>query len=273
MRACLVNGVESRSVAVADRGLQYGDGLFETLRLVGGRPRLLADHLARLARGCARLGIPVPPPALLEEEISRVAAVCDPDGIVKVIVTRGEGGRGYRPPTTASPTRIVSGHEPPAHDPRSSSAGIVLRLCTTRLGRNPVLAGLKHLNRLEHVLARAEWDDPAVPEGLMLDDRGFAVCGTQSNVFAVLGDRLVTPPVDQCGVAGVMRGFVLRIAATAGIAVDVRPVPMNSLHDAREVFVTSAVVGIWPVREFDGRSRVAGPVAHRLQAGLAEAAP
>jgi 4-amino-4-deoxychorismate lyase len=268
---CRVNGVVADSVPVADRGLQYGDGLFETLRLVSGRPRFLSRHLARLAAGCRQLGFAAPEQAAIEADIAAVAAETPPEGVVKLIVTRGAGGRGYRPGSAAAPTRVVLGYPPPGYDPSWWNEGIELRLCATRLGSNPRLAGIKHLNRLEQVLARAEWDDAAIPEGLMLDDRGRAVCGTQANLFVALGDRLVTPSLDRCGVAGVMRGFVLEHAAAAGIDAEVREVTVEELAMAREIFVTNAVIGIWPVSAFADRSYAPGRYARLFQRLLAEA--
>jgi 4-amino-4-deoxychorismate lyase len=270
---CRVNGRVADTVVALDRGLNYGDGLFETVRLVGGAPRFWPRHLARLTAGCERLGFACPAATLLEAEVQSVADVTPPDGIVKLVVTRGAGGRGYRPPATAEPTRIVTGHGAPAYDPAWTTGGIALRVCSTHLGRNPRLAGIKHLNRLEQVLARAEWTDDDVAEGLMLDASGLAICGTQSNLFLARDGVLATPRLDQCGVAGVMRGFVLECARSLGLGLEVRDVPLSEVEAAPELFVTNAVVGIWPVSAFAGHRLPVGPIAQRLQAALAAAVP
>ncbi len=212
-------------------------------------------HLERLAEGCARLAIPVPDTATLAAEIDAVMA--GRDGVVKVIVTRGTGPRGYRPPAAPQPTRIVAGFagEPP---PRPA-AGVRVRLCRTRLGRNPALAGIKHLGRLEQVLARAEWQDETIVEGLMLDEAGHVVCGTHSNLFVLRGRTLLTPRLDQCGVRGIMRRALWSWATERQIEVrETRLLPADWM-DADEVLITNALRGALAVSEIDGLAqRVSG---------------
>ena len=260
----LVNGVESSAISVDDRGLQYGDGLFETMAATNGRVRNFARHMERLADGGRRLGLPVPDPNLVAAECER-ALVGLGAGSVKLMVTRGPGPRSYRPPAEPSVTRIVVSSAPkPRNDPED---GIVVRLCDTPLGLNPRLAGLKHLNRLEQVLACAEWDDPEVGEGLMLSMDGRLVCATAANVFLVAGGRLVTPEIRDCGVAGVMRQVVLKAAAALGIPVSIEDVRPEALDSADEVFVTNAVTGVRPVGELMGvRKWAVGEVTRRLMA-------
>jgi len=262
----LVNGVESTGVAVDDRGLQYGDGLFETMAAVDGRIRHFGLHLARLDEGCRRLRIPVPAADQLEHECSRVL-----EGLgaatVKLIVTRGPGPRGYRPPAEPSVSRIVMSS---AARPRSEHTAITVRICETRLGQNRLLAGLKHLNRLEQVMACSEWDDPAIAEGLMLSMDGRLICATAANLFLVRGGCLVTPDVRDCGVAGVMRRLVLDIAARIDIPARVEDLRPESLGQADEVFLTNAVAGIRPVGEILGTGRwAAGGVTRALAAAAA----
>jgi 4-amino-4-deoxychorismate lyase len=255
----LVNGRPGNTLDVLDRGLQYGDGLFETVAIRAGRPRLLRHHLERLADGCRRLLMDAPDPDLIAREIAEVVRA--PAAVVKVIVTRGIGGRGYRPPKGLQASRIVASFPWPDHSGGQSAAGIRLRTCTTRLSSNPRLAGIKHLGRLEQVLARAEWQDDSIAEGLMLDEAGHVVCGTQSNLFALIAGELVTPRVDRCGVAGVMRRAVLEWASGRGVPtreVDLRP---QELPGAAEMFVTNAIVGAWPARELDGRALPRGTMA------------
>jgi 4-amino-4-deoxychorismate lyase len=258
----LVNGSETAGIAADDRGLQYGDGLFETMAAAGGRIRHLALHLARLEDGCRRLRIPMPSAGLLSDECDRVLEGLG-TGTVKLTITRGPGPRGYRPPAEPSVTRIVVSS---AARPRND-APMVVRLCETRLGLNPLLAGLKHLNRLEQVMACAEWDDPAIGEGLMLSSDGRLVCATAANVFLVEAGRLVTPAIRDCGVAGVMRQVVLAAAADSGLTAVIEDVHPDRLATADEVFVTNAVVGIRPVAELVGVRRwTAGEVTRSLMA-------
>ncbi len=248
----LVNGREDDCIDPMDRGLHYGDGLFETMAVRGGRVRFLDWHLERLADGAARLAIPLPEPGTLAAEIAAVSAA--DRGVVKLMLTRGAGERGYRPPPHPEPMRMLVGLPWPALAPAAWSEGVRVGWCRMRLGRNPRLAGIKHLNRLEQVLARAEWDDAAMAEALMMDDRGHVICGTQTNLFARIAGRWTTPLLDQCGVAGVMRRAFMEWAAARGEPVIERELPAAELAGAGALLLTNAVVGAWPVRELAGRA-------------------
>ncbi len=208
--ALLINGLQptdrTHALGVDDRGLQYGDGVFETALLIRGRIRFLEDHLLRLEAGCLRLGITCPERAALLKDLGVLTAGRG-EGVLKIIVTRGGGGRGYRPPDKPAPTRILALY-PLVGATALPGAGIAVRWCETRLGRNPGLAGIKHLNRLEQVLAQAEWRDPTIAEGLMLDTEGEVVAATSGNLFIVRDGMLSTPDLRYCGIRGVMRGRV-----------------------------------------------------------------
>jgi 4-amino-4-deoxychorismate lyase len=240
-----VNGVEGGSVSVDDRGLQYGDGLFETMGATDGRVRRFAQHMARLADGCRRLGMPAPPVELIEHDCLRAIADFGA-AVVKLTLTRGPGPRGYPPPPEPSLTRIVVSTAQQVSEAEAARP-LTLQVCETRLGRNPLLAGMKHLNRLEQVLAGAELRDSGADEGLMrsIDDR--IVCATAANMFMVREGTLMTPAIDDCGVAGVMREVVLRIAPTLGIPVAIGNYTLDDLARADECFLTNAVRGIRPV--------------------------
>lgn len=260
----LVDGIAGTGVAADDRGLGYGDGLFETVLWVGGEAPLWSRHMQRLAEGCGRLGLPLPDPAQLHAD-SRQATDGLARAVVRITWTRGRGPRGYAPPRPAMPTRIVAAAPAPLRPGDWSARGIRVRFCDTRLGIQPRLAGLKHLNRLEQVLARAEWQDPAVAEGLMRDLDGHVVCATAANLFAVVDGEPATPAVDRCGVAGVARAEILeRLPACR-----VRTIDTETLMRADEVFLSSSVRGIVPVGDLDGRTLVVGPVARALGAHFA----
>lgn len=267
MLAVLVNGVEcvdpAQAISVADRGLGYGDGLFETMLLQQGRVRFLESHLARLEAGCRRLRIDYPGHERLRAEIAHVCTSAN-EGVVKLIVTRGIGARGYRAREVGAPTRIVSLHAPPP----AGNTTVRVRWCEMRLSRNPVLAGMKHLNRLEQVLAQSEWDDPAIEEGFMLDSEGELVGATASNVFVVRGHELATPDLRFCGIRGVMRGEVMRLASQLGIAINEEPLWPENLDAATEIFVTNAVRGIRAVVALDGRTWPLGQVTQSLMKAL-----
>lgn len=250
----LIDGVPSTAIPALDRGLLYGDGLFETVRFVAGCAPLWSRHMERLAYSCARLGLPIPDAGLIAREC---AELMHADGLVRITLTRGSGERGYALPRTPVPTRIVAAFPAPSF---WLGDGIQVRFCATRLAEQPALAGLKHLNRLEQVLARAEWDDSAIAEGLMLDFNDHVVSATAANLFAVIGGRLVTPPVHRCGVAGVARAEVLALRDT-----DVRELRRDELLCADEVFLSSSVRGIVPVIAIGDVRFGVGPITSGLR--------
>jgi len=267
--ASWVDGQPAVSLPVDDRGLAYGDGVFETVRVRAGRMHLLDGHMQRLARGCDALGLLIDLEALQVELRGFVAAqglAGRPDFTLKLIVTRGSAGRGYRPLPESVPRRLLLAY--PAHTFPAANAqdGIALFECALRLGINPALAGIKHLNRLEQVLARSEWrDDQRYAEGLLRDCDGRVIEGTMSNICLVSEGTLITPRLNRCGVAGVLRGFLLARALTLGIAVSEREVNREDIETADEVFVCNSVIGIWPVRELGNRRWLPGPLTRRLQ--------
>lgn len=257
----LVNGVEADRVSALDRGLAYGDGLFETIRATDGVAPLWARHLARLHEGCARLGLPAPGIGTLADEFARVVGG-SPDAVVKIILTRGIGERGYAPPAIANSTRIVAAFPTPRLPADWYRDGIRVRCCELRLAAQPRLAGIKHLNRLEQVLARGEWSDADVVEGLMFDQRDNLVSATSANVFAAVDGELRTPPVDACGVAGVLRGALLEALPD----VRVQTTTKEDLMRADELFLTSSVRGVLPVRALDESALRVGRHARAAQA-------
>ncbi len=245
MLAALYNGVavspDQPVIHLDERGLLYGDGVFETMLLQNGQVRFIDDHLQRLRQGCEQLHILTPENKLLDDELAQLQQQ-HREGIIKLIITRGRGGRGYRP-SVNQPTRILQLFASVV----ASTGGITVRWCETRWARNSLLAGIKHLNRLEQVMAQSEWNDPQIAEGLMLDTEDELISGTMSNVFMMIDDVLVTPDLRFCGVQGVMRKNVLRYARDMNILVEERAVRSEELRSATEVFVTNTVRGIQPV--------------------------
>lgn len=227
-----------------DRGLAYGDGVFETILVHRGAPVWWEAHVARLAAGAARLGIPLPDaPQLRAEADALVAGMAR--GVLKLILTRGSGGRGYAPPAEPVPTLLLSLHDAP---PAAPVAGLALRWCDTRLAIQPRLAGIKHLNRLEQVLARNEWRDPDIHEGVMCDMQGRVVCATAANLFVRLDGRWWTPPVDRCGIAGVCRSWLLEQPGAGE-----REIFPDDVERAEAVFLCNSVRGILPVARLGNR--------------------
>jgi 4-amino-4-deoxychorismate lyase len=267
MIEALINGVRpgdlGHALAAADRGLHYGDGLFETMLLAQGRVPLLEAHLQRLMLGCARLSLSCPGLALLRHEIQQVCGDAS-DGVVKLMLTRGVGGRGYAPAAAPSITRMIALYPPAAPQPFELKLG----WCSTRLGRNTQLAGVKHLSRLEQVLAQMDIATTGVDEGLMLDSAGELISAVSSNVFLVRDRALLTPDLRHCGVRGVMRGQVLRIASEAGITVHEGALRTEDVRSAEEVFLTNAVHGLRAVVALDEQRWEVGPTTLRLHAEL-----
>lgn len=262
----LVNGRDTH-VDPSDRGLAYGDGLFETMAVRNGHIRWLDRHLDRLERDCARLGFGCPERSLLESEI---LAGCPQTerGVAKLIVTRGPGVRGYGPPLDPVPTRILSFSAWPPYPESHYTQGIDMQTLAIRLGENPALAGMKHLNRLEQVLAQAELRTTGANEGLLLSSGSSVVGGTMSNIFMVRRDQISTPKLDRCGVCGVMRDIVLEQLAEYQDNPIERPIRIEELRQADELFVTNAVFGIWPVRSLDGRWFEVGRTTQRIMESL-----
>ena len=264
----LIDGDPATAVSAFDRGLHYGDGLFETIACRGGRARFLSRHLERLVAGCERLRIRFTALAPLKNEIERLASEHDLS-LIKVILTRGVAtARGYGIKGDESATRVVLRYSWPQEDPTAWRDGVAIRVAEQRLGENPRLAGLKHLNRLEQVLARSEWSDPGIAEALMFSSSGLLVSGTMSNVFLVKEGQLRTPRIERCGVAGIMRGVVLQEASRAGIAREECDLNAGDLERADEIFLTNARIGIWPVRALESRPLPPGAVTKRIQEWL-----
>ncbi len=264
----LVNGEARNGVTIHDRGLQYGDGLFETIAIRAGQPLLWDRHLARLLRGCSRLGIEPPPAQLLYEEAQRL---CDDvaRAVLKLTLTRGPGAGGYAPWDSGPPTRLLYLRPWPDYDAANPQTGVDVRICRMRLSRNPSLAGIKHLNRLEQVLARAEWQRDFA-EGLMFDDKDRLIEGTASNIFLVSRGTLLTPDLSEAGVEGVIRESVLEYAHEAALPFEITEISRAQLDDADELFLTNSLIGIWPVRRVESRRYPIGSVTRRLQQSLEE---
>lgn len=253
----LVNGEFTQHLSVLDRGLHYGDGLFETIRVIKGKLWLEAYHWQRLQQGCQRLNI-VYPEIIAQEARTLITAT---DGILKVIVTRGIGNRGYK--TSASiPSRIL------LYYPQQNFQAlgyIKVQLCQTILAANPLLAGLKHLNKLDYVLARNEWQDDSINEGLLLNNEGHIIEGTMTNVFLVKDGQLFTPNLTKSGVAGVMRRYIMELAQQWQLPCQESEITFNELLTAQEWFMCNSIVGVWPVTQCQHYHWPIGPITQRIK--------
>ncbi|HKK16770.1 MAG TPA: aminodeoxychorismate lyase [Gammaproteobacteria bacterium] len=264
----LINGEVSDCLPVTDRGLQYGDGIFETLAVERKKPLCWNQHYQRLVRGCRRLDIAPPAEDQLLWESGRLL-VKDQAAVLKMIITRGEGGRGYRPPVPApSPTRILALYPWPDYPAQNVADGIKVRFCETRLGRNPLLAGIKHLNRLEQILARNKWQDESIAEGLMLDTGDCVIAGTMSNLFIARNDSLLTPSLELCGIEGIVRQAILDKAEKLSLTCHIGTLTMDDLQAADALFVTNSIFGVWPVRQAGEQVFSDHAIAHRIRQAL-----
>jgi len=245
----LVNGQATSEVAVQDRGLAYGDGVFRTLRIEAGQPRWWTEQLRKLASDCSRLDLICPSATLLEADLARLSL--PETGVLRITVTRGMGPRGYSGQGCEQSTRIVTVW--PGHSNDVVQPGIQVRVCRLRLGHQPALAGVKHLNRLENVLARREWQDPAVGEGILLDQTGHVISGVMSNLFLWQENRLCTPKLDLCGVAGVARARLMERAEKAGYRVEETVITLADVFAADELMFTNSLMGLQRVHCMENR--------------------
>ena len=246
----LLNGQSADSIDLLDRGLHYGDGLFETIAVINEQPLCLDKHLQRLLSGCTRLKFDFNDAEILKSEIISICKNID-QAVLKIILTTGIGGRGYkRSSSELKPTRLLAIHPWPEYPDNYSTQGIQAYLCSNRLGHNPGLAGIKHLNRLEQVLARNEWDDANTMEGLMLDNNDNVIAGTMSNLFVVFPDKkLITSDLSLCGIQGIVRQYILDHCADITYASEVKNLSMDDIYSASEIFFCNSVAGIMPVSQ------------------------
>ena len=237
-------------ISSADRGLHYGDGLFETISCAHGRPRWLERHLERLRSGCERLQIRMPDATQLRAQLAALAAG-EARCLLKLIVTRGVAtARGYRPSGEEIPTVLTQKFPWPGS---AGTGSFAVDISSVTLGENPLLAGIKHLNRLEQVLAQQRMATGAVAETLMLSTSGAVICGSMSNLFLCEESALITPGLESCGVAGVMRGLVIDAAQALHLPLRVAAVSRQQLQSAPAAFLTNVRLGVQPIALLAGR--------------------
>lgn len=264
MQQILINGDVASTLNPTERGFQYGDGLFETMAVQAGEVPLWRYHWQRLGQGCERLQLPLPDEQILLSELQKLTQG-EERAVLKLIYSRGVAERGYQFPAKQAPTRVLYRSAWPDYPADHARAGVRLKICQTRLGLNPYLAGIKHLNRLEQVLARNEWQDDSFQEGVMLDTAERVIEGTMSNLFWVKAGQLFTPDLSDCGVLGIMRQRVLEEAEKSGLSIRLVSEPVDTLFAADEVFITNSLIGIWPVNAIEAQQFRIGPVTQQLQ--------
>lgn len=265
----LVNGRSDLAINPMDRGFAYGDGIFRTLRVRQGVPDCWALHYKKLVEDCNTLKIVCPSADLLLADIGQLFRPGE-DAVAKIIISRGEGERGYALPTLAQPTRVVIKALLPHYPETNFSEGVRLHLCSLRLSHQPQFAGIKHLNRLENVIARMEWTDNTISDGLLLDEEDRAIECTMSNIFARFGKSLITPDLSLCGVAGITRSRILELAPQLGLSVQVADLPLGKLMQADEIITCNSLYGAWQVIALNHHNWQPQPMAAQLRQILQE---
>lgn len=260
--ATLVDGVPADSIPLSDRGFQYGDGVFRTLKRVGGVIPGWDEHHARLADDAARLSIPCPSS---ERWLEDIASLGEGDATLKLILTRGSGPRGYAIPAAATPRRIVQAGPLPIY-PASVREGVSVSVCTLRLGLQPLLAGIKHLNRLESVLARTELAATGHFEGLLLDTEARLIEATQCNLWLIRDGVAYTPVLSRCGVAGVTRDRVRAALGQLGVTVCEADLTLDDAYRAEELWLCNSLLGVARVSELAGHAFASAALLPRLWA-------
>lgn len=266
--AALLNGVCAQSADPSDRGLHYGDGVFRTVRVVAGQPRGWAAHRQRLLADCAHMGLPEPDMGVIACEAGRLFADGG-DGALKILITRG-GGRGYAPPQKPGANRWLFRYPLPVWPREYSQTGVAIDVCTTPIGTSPALAGVKHCNRLEQVLARHECIENGWPEALMRTVDGRVICGTMSNLFVVRGQDLITPEIIDAGVAGATRQRVMAACRASGQLCRQQKLDLAAARAADEIFLCNSLMEIWPVRAIGRQRYPVGAITRRCQEQLAD---
>jgi len=266
-RDFLINGHRDGSVSPFDRGFAYGDGVFRTLPIREGKPHCWGRHYRKLCEDCKVLGIVCPAEEVLADDISRLVSQ-DENATIKIVISRGESARGYAVPALAQPTRAVIRYPAQVYAADSAAEGAKLYLCELRLSHQPRLAGIKHLNRLENVLARMEWADPLFTDGLLLDEDDNVIECTTSNLFIRNENCLITPDLRRCGVAGVARERVLELAPQLGYQVAVADLKLEQVYEADEVIICNSLFGGWQVRAIQDKVWARGDLATRLNESL-----
>jgi len=245
---CSINGKQINQLSVKERGFSYGDGLFTTAKINDGNIEMLSMHIKRLKEGCLKLKIELPNLNKLNEELQVVASSYN-KAVIKVVITAGQGGRGYSRLGTSSPTVIISVSEFPEHYELWQQNGINLGVSSLQLGINPMLSGLKHLNRLEQVLIRQELDNKPEDDLLVTNFQGHIIETSCANLFWLIDEQFYTPEIRLSGVAGLVRDKILLNLPNVKLGEFI----LSDIEKAQAMFICNSVMGIVPVKTFNGK--------------------
>lgn len=248
MKFCLVNGIEQNQIHIENRGLAYGDGLFTTAKIINGKIQYLSSHVQRLVLGCEKLVLFAPNKVELTEQLIQVAKPYKL-AVLKVIITASNGGRGYARSIDPKSDIIIMVHDYPKHYEALAIKGITLGNSKQQIGINPMLSGLKHLNRLEQVLLRQELVNTKEDDLVVTNINDEVIEATSANLFFWLNDKLCTPDVTNSGVNGLMRQTILQQYPDTLI----KKVTLAELANSPAMFICNSVMGIMPVKNYNGQ--------------------
>lgn len=264
----LINGDFNQTISPLDRGFAYGDGVFRTMRVQGGMPINWPLHYQKLVADCASIGIVCPSAQVFIEDFQTLFiddALKDDISVAKIIVTRGEGARGYATPAITFPLRVLIKSHLPNYQANYYHTGVRLTVCETRLAKQVKFAGVKHLNRLENVMARMEWRDESIFDGVLMDENQLVIECTMSNIFARYGNELLTPSLDQCGVAGITRQQILALAKPLKLTIKETTLTLEKLFTANEIVVCNSLYGAFQVSHIADHAWSAQSLARNLR--------
>ncbi len=242
----LVNGSFDQAISPLDRGFAYGDGVFRTMVMRNSLPDNWPQHYQKLVADCAVIGIVCPSAELLMSDLQQLFAI-DEIAVAKIVITRGEGARGYAPPAITTPTRAVIKSPMPQYSMNHLVNGVNLHVCNIQMAHQPKLAGIKHLNRLENIMARMEWHEDNIFDGILLDQQDSVIECTMSNIFARFNHTLITPDLRFCGVAGITRQRIIGLAAMLKLNIEVKKISLDALLQADEILICNSLYGAFQV--------------------------
>lgn len=266
------NGAKIESIPINDRAVQYGDGVFETIAIRDGSPRFWDLHMQRLRHACEQLALAMPAESLLERDLDSALARTSTNTsfcTAKLIISAGQGRRGYRRPSPTNASALMGIFESAPLGRNAYQGGVAALLCTTIISSQPKLAGVKSLNRLDQIFARAEWDSDEFFEGLMHDSEKRLICGTMTNMFAVRNNEISTPSLRRAGVAGVMRQLIINQLADNDIECIETDIPVSALSEIDELFICNSQIGVMPVRRCGKHQWPVGEATRSVMAMLA----
>jgi len=256
----LIDGEEQEKVSVFNRNMQYGDGLFETCITSNNQILFWMYHFSRLTAGCEKLNIKKIDEDVWLRDIKKAFSLSSEKScVVKLILSRGNSLRGYGYKDDIEPVRVVIISEMQQSLMNNEFA---LEYSKSGYHSNPQLAGIKHCNRLEQVLARSYLSSN---EAIMLDEKENVISVTQGNIYFIFGNKLLTPKLDRCGVVGSRRSLILELASSLKIDTLVSNISINQVQQADEVFISNSVIGIQPIQSIESYKLGKNPLTKKIR--------